>query len=298
MIGGMDLNRRDMKKILSIAVLMAFAIYSLPIIAEAVEFDEKEFKGEANIFEKVKPDSPPGQADKPPKPGDDDDEPNTNVDKWAVVIGIADYYGIGNDLKYTDDDAKDMYKYLISQGYPSGNIKYLIDSQATAQNIIDAINWMDNLEGSDSECVFFYSGHGSTYDGYDDGDSEYTDEAIISYEGYGILDGTLASEFSTFSSNKIGIMFDSCFSGGMDDMAGSGRVFSAACGETQYSYDGTARMKNGVWTYYFMQGLKTYDAIEPAHDYAAPLASGFISSSYGWTMTPFMDDQYTGDWQF
>ena len=54
---------------------------------------------------------------KPPSP--------PQVDKWAVIIGIADYQGTGSDLQYPDDDARDMYDYLLSKGHPTGNIKLL-----------------------------------------------------------------------------------------------------------------------------------------------------------------------------
>lgn len=291
------MTRSNFKRFLCISIVLALAAYSLPMIALAADLDEREYDGDLKVFEKVKPEGKPDKPGKPPKP-DDNDEPDLSIDKWAVVIGIADYAGVGNDLKYTDDDAKDIYNYLLSKGYPAGNMKMLLNKQATAVNIIDAINWMDSYEGTNSECVFFYSGHGSTADGYNDGDTEYTDEGIVSHDLYLILDGDLAQEFSTYSSGKIGFMFDSCFSGGMVDLAGSGRVVSAACGENEYSYDGTPRMKNGVWTYYFMQGLSAYSAIESAHNYAAPYASNFIWTSYGRIMTPTMNDQYTGNWMF
>jgi len=286
-------------------IALLFVAFAIPVTAMAVDgLKFRELKGNAAVWEKGKPSSPPGLS-KPPKPDDDNPpEPDTSVNKWAVVIGIADYAGTVNDLKYTDDDAKDMQKYLLQKGYPAGNIKMLLDGQATAYNILDALDWLDSYENTDSEVVFFYSGHGSTYTDTNniDGDGEYVDETIVSADLYLILDTTLGNKINALESDKIAIMFDSCFSGGMTDMAGPGRVLSTACGETELSYDGTARMKNGVWTYYFMNGLKTYNAVEPAHNYAAPLASAFISNSYGRTMTPLLVDGYSasidGNWHF
>ena len=57
-------------------------------------------------------------------------------------------------------------------------------------------------------------------------------------------------------------------------------------------------MSNGVFTYYFMEGLYSYNTIEGAFGYSAQLASAFVSSNYEYTMTPQMDDQYSGDWAF
>ena len=253
-----------------------------------------EIKG---VAERVKPSSPPGggKPDKPPKPGDD--EPV--VDKWAIVIGIADYQGFGNDLQYTDDDARDMYDYLISIGYPKGNIKLLLNKKATARNILNAIDWMNGMEKeTTSECVFFYSGHGSYYDGYDDNDGEYRDEGIVSTDLYLILDSQLKSKFSTYSSQKLSFIFDSCYSGGLNDLAATGRVVVAACGETEYSYDGSAAMENGVFSYYYLAGLNTYNTIEEAFWYAEPLARNYAYYNYDAIMNPQINDQYTGYWEF
>jgi hypothetical protein len=229
-------------------------------------------------------------------------QPDPSVDRWAVVIGISDYRGTKYDLRYCDDDARDMYNYLLSKGYPAGNIKLLLDGNATAKNIMAAIDWLKSVTGPNSEVVFFYSGHGSTYDGYNDGDTEYTDEAIVSSDLYLILDGQLRQKFSALSSTKIAFIFDSCFSGGMDDLSGSGRVVVAACGETEYSYDGTPDQANGVFTYYYVgtsdSGLQTYGTVEGAFSYAAPLAHDFVAAQYGGQMNPVMYDAYSGDWTF
>lgn len=247
---------------------------------------------------KGKPPGTPGGGppEKPPKEPELDPDPN--IDKWAVLIGISDYRGKRNDLLYCDDDAVDMYNYLIDQGYPKGNIKLLLDGDAKAKGIMKAIDWLNSWEGVDSEVVFFYSGHGSTYDGYNDGDAEYTDEAIVSADLYLILDGQLEQKFSEFSSTKISITFDSCFSGGMDELTINGRVVVTACGETQLSYDGTYAEKNGVFTYYYMEGLNDKGTVEGAYSYAAPLAESFIALYYDAIMVPQIYDQYNGNWAF
>lgn len=273
---------------------------AMPItMAESDDADgaEKSIDGLKDIYKAPNNPNKPDKPDKPPGGGKPDKPPA--VDKWAVVIGIADYKGIGNDLQYTDDDAMDMYDYLISMGYPDDNIKLLLNTKASARGIMKAIDWMNNRETkSTSECVFFYSGHGSTYDGYDDGDSEYRDESIISADLYHIFDGQLRSKFSSYASENIAFIFDSCFSGGMDDLAGTGRVVVTACGETQLSYDGTSSMQNGVFTYHYMNGLYSANTVEGAFAYGAPLAKADAWSLYGATMDPQMYDGYDGDWAF
>jgi len=288
----------NIMKIICILVCLVFLTSAaMPVTAEIVEnTDIFERDVDGNDYARVKPDNP-GKPDKPPKP-DDPPDPDPEVDKWAVIIGIADYFGFANDLLYPDDDAMDMYNYLVAKGYPEDNIKMVLNKKARGNNIYGAIDWMKGKEGPDSECVFFYTGHGSTYDGYDDGDSEYRDESIITYELSHILDGFLRDAFAGYECSKLTLIFDSCFSGGMDDLAGPGRVVVTACGETELSYDGSSEMSNGVFTYFFLDGLSTYNTIEGAFAYSAPLATAWIAENYDATMNPQMYDQYDGTWTF
>lgn len=294
-----------MKKVLSrmacITIAMLLIATTASYAAAEVSSGPRIYHGPNQVYDERSADL--ASSVRVPKPGKPPvgPQPDPSVNKWAVVIGISDYRGIANDLQYCDDDARDMYNYLISKGYPAGNIKLLLDGDAKAKAIISAIDWLNSWEGPNSEVVFFYSGHGSTYkDGrYNDGDTELDgkDEAIVSADLYLILDGQLRQRFFTFSSQKISFTFDSCFSGGMDDLQGNGRVVVAACGEDQYSYDGTADQQNGVFTYYYVgtdtAGLQTYNTVEGAFAYAAPLAHDFVAQ-----MDPIMYDMYAGDWTF
>jgi len=171
---------------------------------------------------------------------------------------------------------------------------------------VRAIDWMNKQEKKEtSECVFFYSGHGDWYDGYNDGDDEYRDEGIVTVDEKLILDGQLRAKFSTFTSKKITFIFDTCFSGGMDDLIGEhtqneydGRTVATACGETEYSYDGDDSLENGVFTYYFIEGLYSNNNIEDAFAYAEPLAHNWVWTHYTETMNPQLYDTYEGYWEF
>lgn len=204
---------------------------------------------------------------KPPKPG----RPSKGIatgnvselppgsDRWAVIIGISDYAGDQYDLDYCDDDALDFYNALVNvYGWSSNNIQLLIDGQATKAKILSAIDWMRTNEHSDDEVVFFYSGHGSVSRRNVDNDAERKDECIIPWEiesNYYIWDGDLSEEFSTFESTRILFYFDSCYSGGMKDLAGSGRLICMACKENQVSWE-MSQYENGQFTYYFVdQGM-------------------------------------------
>jgi Caspase domain len=294
--------KEDIMKGKILVSLLIAGLFFVPVLSSSgsqQQTTQKIYSGPKIVFEErnnhetnmnAVPGNNPKGKPQPPSPG---------PDKWAVVIGIADYQGSQNDLLYPDDDAQDMYNYLLSKGYPSSHIKLLTNRKATASAIISAIDWMNSQETqATSECVFFYSGHGTTYDGYNDGDNEYTDECIVSYNLYIILDGQLRQMFDTFSSQKIAFIFDSCFSGGMNDLETTGRIIDTACAENELSWDGNQAMSNGVYTYYYMQGVYAYNNAEDAQGYATPLAHNAVQTMYGEQMNPSEFDSYSGKWQF
>jgi hypothetical protein len=179
--------------------------------------------------------------------------------KWAVVIGISDYYGDANDLEYADDDAKDVVNALTTvYGFPRENIRLLISdyktNNATRNDIKKAINFLKDSARKNDEVVFFYSGHGARGKA-NDVDKELIDEAIVPYEctaQYLIWDGELAQMFSSFKTSRIIFIFDSCYAGGMTDLMADGRIVVMACSESGLSYE-FSTLENGQFTYYFVE---------------------------------------------
>ncbi|MEN3051740.1 MAG: caspase family protein [Candidatus Methanosuratincola petrocarbonis] len=203
----------------------------------------------------------------------------SGASRYAIIIGISDYAGTVNDLDYCDDDAIDFNNALLGMGWKNSDIVLLIDGNATREAILSAINELEGIEDSNDEVVFFYSGHGSTGVA-NDGDDERKDECIIPYEcqqDYFIWDGELRAAFSQFDSQRMLFVFDSCYSGGMTDLAAPGRLVLMACGEKQLSLESSA-WENGQFSYYFAdQGLLNSKAdlngdgkiaFEEAFDYA------------------------------
>lgn len=202
----------------------------------------------------------PWWTPKPPK--------KPSVNKWAVVIGIADYaeyQGQEFDLCHPDEDAKEMTKALVTKyGFPRGHVRLLLNEQATAAAIVGAIDWLAEREDANSTVVFFFSGHGgwvNDTDPWADADVELDgiDEGIVSYDWYGLTDGYLNATFSAFETEKFALIFGSCYSGGMfdddDDLQAEGRVICAAsmANETAFDYCG---LGNTLFGYYFIdQGI-------------------------------------------
>jgi len=125
--------------------------------------------------------------------------------KYAIVIGLANYPGTEYDLcvsdaktvyddpesaftdenlKYycKDQDSLDMEKTLREE-YGFSDIRIFTDADATYDNIKSAVDEIvPNLKPED-EMVFFFSGHGATRED-EDGDVEFDglDEGIIIYD--------------------------------------------------------------------------------------------------------------------
>lgn len=225
----------------------------------------------------------------------------TTGNKWAVIIGIADYKGKSSDLWHPDEDAKEMYTELTrQQGYPKQNVKLLTNRGATASAISNAIDWLVASEKAGNEVVFFYSGHGfrapDTEDWDNDVELDGYDEGIVSYDFYGLPDGWLKQKFEAIESTKFALMFGSCHSGGMfdddDDLQGTGRVIASACMADQYGWDYLA-LGNTLWGYYFVdEGLldNKVGSIESAHDYAYPRVIAVQPESQ-----PQLYDNYEGE---
>lgn len=163
-----------------------------------------------------------------------------------------------------------MKQELVEFGYPSDNIKLLLNRKATAKAIVNAIDWVISNEKAGDEVVFFYSGHGyraPDYENWDDDvESDGYDEMIVTHDFYGLPDGWFRQKFAAIESTKFTLMF------GSSRAQGPGRVIASACKADQYGWD-YLQLGNTLWGYYFVdEGLLDNNAysVETAHEYAYP----------------------------
>lgn len=188
------------------------------------------------------------------------------------------------------------------------DVKILLDSWATKEAIRQAIiHWLDGQENKDTIVVIFFSGHGM-YAPDDDGDEadEY-DEFIAPYDidcdpcypavetpvwlpETAIRDDEFDEWLDELESNRIVVIVDSCFSGGMaagaaasdrgllskadpgtdvadlragdgftQDVNSTGRVVLMASAEDQGSWEFNT-LEHGVFTYYLIEALSSPSA--------------------------------------
>lgn len=210
------------------------------------------------------------------------DETTAKGVKYALVIGISDYSGTSNDLQYCDDDAIDWKARLQAEGY---SVTSLLDLQATKSNIEAAVSTLASQSIAGNEIAFVYSGHGSS-------------GRIVTTDLYYISSSWFKTIFANAKSTKMMFSFDACQIGAMaTDLNAAGRVIAVASDTKLYSYDGDATMKNGVFTYYQMQGFDQMGYIYAENDfqYACDKMKAWASSKRPkLRVAPSYKDSYVG----
>ena len=211
---------------------------------------------------------------------------------YAVLAGVADYPGTGNDLQYPDDDAIDIKNsLLLYSNWEDGNIQLLLDSDANKSNIQTAIETMGSMADSDDVCLLFFSGHGTN--GTDIApidESDGLDEYICAHDA-NIRDDELSVWLGNLPTTNVVVIVDTCFSGGqikvvddftpkvlpgttgvvqkgdgfasditrrisvedMDDNEGCVVLTASDDNELSWEFDG---LENGLFTYFVVSGLE------------------------------------------
>jgi hypothetical protein len=225
--------------------------------------------------------------------------------KYAIVIGIADYPGTSMDLQYSDDDAVDVVAALTTlYGYKMTNIYLLTNADATRSGVMNAIAAVGAKAASGDEVLFFYSGHGATGNA-GDGDTEPIDQSIVVWSDdmtfTSIWDGELKLGFADYRTNRIVFAFDSCYAGGMTDLKAKGRIVAMATTETAFAYEWDA-LQNGEFTYYFTdQGMLLnladkydHDKNPATHDVTVEEAFDYAKAGCGME-APTISDSFVND---
>lgn len=133
---------------------------------------------------------------------------------YAVMVGISDYPGSGNDLPLTAEDARKLREALARQGALAGESITLIDAQATRSALQQAFQQVAAAAGPNDLFLFFYSGHGNQQRGRISAtEPDGKDETIELYDGT-VTDDELAALLQQVRAQTALVILDSCFSGG------------------------------------------------------------------------------------
>ncbi len=208
--------------------------------------------------------------------------------QYAVIVGIGNYQDARiPKLHFTRADAESFYQYLIDPdrgGFPSENVRLLVDEQATLKNLRSAIGtWLAERAKPEDTVILYYSGHGGL--GADlsgeavDGKNRYLinyDADVDDLYATSLPNPELALMLARIQSQKLVFFLDCCYSGGTASgngiiksfnpsasvvksdvyapFAGQGRVVISASRADQVSYE-IPELQHGIFTYHLLRGL-------------------------------------------
>lgn len=178
---------------------------------------------------------------------------------FALIVGISDYYGTENDLRYADRDAMLFHNHLkraMPEEVSNGKILLFLNEKATSSAIKTAIESIYKESSSNDFIIFYFSGHGGkgTFIPYD-----HTSNSITH---------TMIKEvFRNTEARFRLVVADACFSGSI----GSGPQ-SSVTSSTQNLYDARLAvimsskpnqisyelpgLDQGVFSYYLIKGMQ------------------------------------------
>lgn len=192
-------------------------------------------------------------------------EQNKAVKIWAVIIGAARYTHMPV-LRYTDDDAYQIYAFLKSPeggALPDNQLQLLIDEDATHENILTAIRTTFLKADENDVVLFYFSGHGL--------EGSFL---AIDYDGYNNkLEHTEITQLLKASRAKHKIVLaDACHSGSIltarttmsetlrryyqafEQSKGGTALLMSSKGEEYSLEDGGLR--SGIFSHFLVRGLK------------------------------------------
>jgi len=202
----------------------------------------------------------------------------------ALVVGIANYQYINRLPPTVRKDAKDIYHLLINSnhcGYPTSNVKLLLDDRATQRRLRQALADLAERSDKDSTIFIYISSHGGRIEsGSHIG--EYLLPVDVDNTSVNSLAQTAISgiEFTealhAVPARKVVAVFDCCHAGGIGQpknakapiikaglpdsyyevlIAGRGQVILASSRDTEYSYV-LPGAENSLFTEHLLTGLR------------------------------------------
>jgi tetratricopeptide (TPR) repeat protein/uncharacterized caspase-like protein len=200
----------------------------------------------------------------------------------AIIVGVSDYKNLPAEkqLKYADDDALLFWNYLIHKhnSAASENIRLLTNKDATAINIKESITDLIDESATGDQLIIYFAGHG---DVFSDSAKNIDDAFLLCYNVSTDADYTVSDAISLKSLQEliasglkkgmnIILITDACRSGKyattQQGAYSTSKILAekwnkvtriASCQEDEVSFeDQKWGGGHGVFTYYFIEGLK------------------------------------------
>ena len=186
---------------------------------------------------------PPGpQAD--PRPA----RTAAPADRFALLVGVQDYRPPTVDTIGSARDVELVRQQLVDAGWPAGNVRVLVDDQATGAAVRAGLDWLVARSRPGTFALFHYSGHVKQLGG--------TTEALWPVDRGFVRDHELAAVLSR-SQGRLWVDVAGCEGASfMDGLPSERTLFSGSSKGTEKSYEQPA-WGTSVWTgLLFDQGLR------------------------------------------
>ncbi len=202
------------------------------------------------------------------------------ADDRALLVGVGTYK-VGVTLPGIDKDLEMMTEAVQLMGFKESRIKILKDSDATLENIREALaRWLVEGVGPEDRVLFYFSGHGSQVKdrkGETSDEADGADEVLCPYdvgrEGEKLTNALLDDDFgkllSAIPAGRIFVFLDACHSGTAT------RDLPLAPGEMApkfFEYPGMPRTKS-IFALEETAGNDKYIALSACEDDEKALAS-------------------------
>lgn len=223
--------------------------------------------------------------------------PPANAQKRALLIGVSRYQPPTVPTLGGAGDAMATRDLLVRNGWSSGNIRMLVDGDATAANIRAGFDWLAANSTPNSFSVFHYSGHTKQQQlpagQHDDEDFH---EFLWSVDNQFISDRELSAHMQQLRGNAW-VDVAGCEAAGFDDgISGPTRLFTGASQETEKAYE----LENGgrsVYNDLMVGALSQGMSIQQAFAVTAPAAAKMTANQqpYG-PQNPYLAGGDSSPW--
>ncbi len=149
--------------------------------------------------------------------------------RHALIIGIGEYAAPGiTPLKGVKNDMQSAQQIALTMSIPEDNIRYLRDGQATAQQIMQAVEELNARVRPGDRVFVYYSGHGTRW--VDPKDPGHCTEGLLSTDGKAISNVEISDLLSPIAAktDKLLVFYDACHSGGIASQPLRTRSFNLA----------------------------------------------------------------------
>lgn len=193
-------------------------------------------------------------------------ERSSEVKIWAIVVGVAQYNHMPT-LRYTDDDAYQLYAFLKSPeggALPDQQIQILVDEDATRVNILNAMKAVLLRADENDVVLFYFSGHGlqgcflpADYDGHNNKlyHQEVREVLLASRAKHKLVlaDACHAGSLMAMRNGVVGSALQTYYEA-FDKSEGGLALLLSSKGEEYSLEDGGLR--SGVFSHFLIRGLK------------------------------------------